>query len=548
MRILRITLTNFKRHQSFDVEVKPGLIGLLGPNGSGKSSFLSSMAFAITGTPLSDEPLRDLITWGKKSGSVDMSFEHGGVVYALSRPISKPGASLDGSDGSSVKGIVPVNTEMQRMSGTPFDLFKGIMFVAQDALDAPLKGTEAARKEAFGRLFNCQVFDRYRDILQGGVMRASAAASRTGGKTIEELEKEIEDADAKYREAEQRARDIAEELRAYDLPSLYRTAKSVPMDHEGLEDARRKMAECSSVMDSIASQGFLQNDRDGLVRRSEYLKSVLEFHSTGKCPFCGHEDGQPPIPRDQADKELRECVFALSKIDEYKRAEKEWLYASQLCERITSSGVTQQEITEANNKIKQHETLDGERLKANSQVGWFAGLAKTARDRLAEEKRIREEAARAGKVLEDLEAVRSAFHRDAVQQAVRSYGARLINDRLQSYLAIFNLPYRPSFGNDGLMKFLDIQTGTEHEFSKLSGGEQKLTALAYRLALMQMFSGNVRVAILDEPTYGVDRRNLETMCESFRALSDYAVKRGLSIFVATHEEALFPAFDQTIEL
>ena len=173
MKIRKLKLTNYKRHRSLEVSIRPGLIGLVGQNGSGKSSFLSSMAYAITGTPLGDEPVKDLVTWGAKTGSVEMEFEHDGVVYNLMRPVGRSNTSLEGNDGSVIKGTAPVNEKMQQMSGTPFDLFKGIMFVAQDALDAPLKGTEAMRKEAFGRLFNCQKYERLRDILQEGVTRGS---------------------------------------------------------------------------------------------------------------------------------------------------------------------------------------------------------------------------------------------------------------------------------------------------------------------------------------------------------------------------------------
>lgn len=548
MRLTSIRLTNFKRHRSFSAAIRPGLIGLVGKNGSGKSSFLSSMAYAITGTPLGDEPLKDLVTWGEKSGCVEMTFEHNGVAYSLMRPLGKSNASLEGSDGSSVKGTNPVNIRMQDMSGTPFDLFKGIMFVAQDALDAPLRGTEATRKEAFGKLFNCQKYERLRDILQEGVSRASAKTRSTSGKSLEDLEKEKAAADAESMAADTRVKELEKMMAEFDLPSLYRVANSVVRDEAALADAQRRQQEAYARLQTFSQQEVASFDRDAMSRRMNYLDSVVRFVDTGVCPLCGHHDGKPAISKEDAMKERQALNARWARMTEYETVFKEHQLAADLYARLSSATVTREQAEQARRDIARRETLERERLDAVAKRSWWEGQAKSCNDRWLEEKRLSDEADRARLVLTDLEAVRNAFHRDAVQQAIRSYGASQINDRLLGYLAIFNLPYRPSFGPDGLMTFQDAKSGTEHEFSRLSGGQQKLTALAYRLALMQMFAGNVRLAILDEPTYGVDRQNLEMMAESFRALSEYAGQRGLSIFIATHEEALFPAFDQMIEL
>lgn len=551
MKIRRIELTNFKRHRSLAVNIAPGLIGLVGSNGSGKSSFLSSMAYAITGTPLGDEPVKDLVTWGEKSGCVEMEFEHGGHVYNLRRPVGKTNTSLDGDDGTSIKGTAPVNAEMQRMSGTPFDLFKGIMFVAQDALDAPLKGTEAARKEAFGKLFNCQRYERLRDILQEGVARVAPRCRVDDGRPMQELEKELGTARASLQANTASLDDLGKQMAQFDLPALYRTVNSIIRDEQAIADALSKRDGIGEELKKFSekeAEELEKLDVNTVVQRMQYLDSIIRYVDTGVCPMCGHRDGKPPMDKETALKEKESLASLKARYDEYRRLSKDWWDASNLYDRLTSATVTREQADDARRDIARRETLEQERLRLKANEGWLEGRIKAVTDQMAEKKRIAEEASRATQVLQDLEAVRNAFHRDAVQKAVRAYGASQINDRLLGYLSLFNLPYKPSFDDDGLMRFTDTQSGTTHEFSKLSGGQQKLTALAYRLALMQMFAGNVRVAILDEPTYGVDRQNLEMMGESFRALSEYAGQRGLSIFVATHEEALFPAFDQVIEL
>ena len=526
MRILRLKLTNFKRHRNLEVEIRPGLIGLTGHNGSGKSSFLSSMAFAITGAPLNDEPLKDLITWGEKNGSVEMEFEHQGMNYTVVRPIGKPGATLDSADGSvSIKGILPVTAEMQRMSGTPFDLFKSIMFVAQDSLDAPLKGTEATRKEAFGKLFNCQRFDRLRDIMQESCSRLQGVANSISESSVENIKKEIEDAEYNLSQVRLNINQIEGQLSSYDLPALYKVVHSTQRDENALQDAINRRDEYRKDLSTYDPNEISSLNIVDLDKEISYLQSVIRYVDTGKCPFCGHTDGKPPIPKEEAESRYRMATERKTRLQNYQRLLRQYEDTNALVTKLSEATVTQEERDIAWKQIKQRETLEQERLRIKSNEGWLEGNLKALHERLKEALNKYEEASRAMKLLTDLEAVRSCFHRDALQREIRSYGAKQINDRLLGYLGIFNLPYRPSFDNEGLMKFVDAQTNTEHEFSKLSGGEQKLTALAYRLALMQMFAGNVRVAILDEPTYGVDNQNLATMSESFKALAEYAGQR-----------------------
>ena len=549
MRILRLKLVNFKRHKNLEVAIRPGLIGLTGPNGCGKSSFLSSMAYAITGMPLNDEPIRDLVTWGQKSGSVEMEFEHQGEHYTVTRPVGKTGAQLvkKEDDKFDIRGITPVTMEMQRMAGTPFDLFKGIMFVAQDALDAPLKGTDSARKEAFGRLFNCQQFDKLRDILQEGVSRLAVTCAAVT-ESPEEIAKEVQTLEATLESATQEVNALRERVRSYDMPALFRTANSTARDETALAKAQADADSLAETLASFTQEELVSFDPVKIEKDISHWQSIIRFTDTGVCPMCGHKAEKPPYSKEEATEKLQATLAVKRRMEQYRDVRRRLEYAKGLCEELKSATIDQADIDNAWTLIRQHETLEAELQKASSAEGYHRGNLEAAKRRYAEAVKRNESATRAKVTLENLEAVRNAFHRDAVQKEIRSYGARQINDRLQGYLSIFNLPYKPSFDNDGLMKFLDIQTGTEHEFSKLSGGEQKLTALAYRLALMQMFSGSVRVAILDEPTYGVDRQNLETMCESFRALAEYAGQRGLSIFVATHEEALMPSFDQIISL
>src|SRR4051812_50138849 len=51
MQINRIRLTNFRQHENTEIELGPGLTGIVGPNGAGKTTILEAIAWAMYGMP-----------------------------------------------------------------------------------------------------------------------------------------------------------------------------------------------------------------------------------------------------------------------------------------------------------------------------------------------------------------------------------------------------------------------------------------------------------------------------------------------------------------
>ena len=51
MQINRIRLVNFRQHENTEIELGPGLTGIVGPNGAGKTTILEAIAWAMYGMP-----------------------------------------------------------------------------------------------------------------------------------------------------------------------------------------------------------------------------------------------------------------------------------------------------------------------------------------------------------------------------------------------------------------------------------------------------------------------------------------------------------------
>ena len=112
-------------------------------------------------------------------------------------------------------------------------------------------------------------------------------------------------------------------------------------------------------------------------------------------------------------------------------------------------------------------------------------------------------------------------------------------------LVEFESPFRVEVGED--LSFIAVKPdGRREKAERLSGGQKMLLALAFRFAVNKLLAGDVGMMILDEPTAGVDRTNVDNMTDILRRLSSYTKDKGRQIMIITHDETLERAFDQTI--
>ena len=256
------------------------------------------------------------------------------------------------------------------------------------------------------------------------------------GRSIDDTMEELRKAEASRSESEASVKAIEQQMAQFDLPALYKIVNSTIRDEQSLAEALAKRERIDEELKKYSekeAEELDSMDPNAVVQRIQYLDSVIRYVDTGVCPMCGHRDGKPPMAKEDAVKERQELSAKLNRCNEYRRIAKDWWDASDLYDKLSSATVTREQADSARRDIARRETLEKDRLQAKANEGWWAGQVKALNDQIAAKKQADAEADRARKVLEDLEAVRNAFHRDAVQQAVRSYGAGQINDRLLGY-------------------------------------------------------------------------------------------------------------------
>jgi DNA repair exonuclease SbcCD ATPase subunit len=146
--------------------------------------------------------------------------------------------------------------------------------------------------------------------------------------------------------------------------------------------------------------------------------------------------------------------------------------------------------------------------------------------------------------------IRTACHRDAAPRITAYNYLELIQYEVNELLERFDSDFRveAAEGLSFTAKFVrGPKTGAVQPAGRLSGGEKTLLGIAFRVAVNSMFTNDIGLLVLDEPTAGLDNENLTCLNIAFDRLRELSHNSGLQIIMITHEENL-PTADNVIEI
>lgn len=551
MELTKIKLVNFKAHKDLEVDVKPGIIGVMGPNGIGKSSFLEGIYWGLTGKSLNGESRGDLKTWGATSDCyVELEFTDKGTAYVLNRNIVRNSATLTYT-GNKIIGITEVSEYLTTHIGLDFDILKQVLFVGQEQLDTPLKGTESSRKDAFGKLFGCDELERLRDIVQSFYSEIQVNRLLTP-ESVSLLKDEIDKLKIDLDNVVKKQTEILTLEKGYpDMLTLSAqlSKQSVDEVNEKISLYEQNLKYWDSVIQKCDTElgGY---SRELLQRELLDSQNKLIMINKGICPTCHTVLQSFPYNKTELEESVKRCTYMLQLQEQKFQALMQKPVVEQLLQQAKES-LTNCISNEERKKVQEQvNTLTGIQ---NEKLQYAARKSALEATIIEKEKQFNDLSnqleinQRKLEFITRLDKIKNAFHRDSIQKDLRTFGANAINQSLVECLEVFNVPYRVYFTVDGLAKFEDKERKQEHDFSCLSGGQKRLVSLAYRLALMRLFTNNLNICVLDEPTSFIDAGNIEAMKNAFASLSEFAQQNNMTVFIATHEYALLPIFDTLIE-
>ncbi len=273
MRVLELSLRNYRVFEEVDLELPARVIGIFGPNGGGKTALVESLLLALYGQARTGKD--QIRTHGVLTDcEVRLVFQHGGQQYEVRRVIRgknhQTQAELLVGGVSLAVGVREVDAEVRRLLRMDHQVFRASVFAEQKQLDAFSDLTRARRKEMVLRLLGIRPVDDARAAARKAAREAQGDAERLAGALPDLSEQEAALGGA--RETLAKAREAAREAEA----GLRGARERLTETEEAFErsDRAREQAEKLDGLRAAAEEEArrLTARREELAGRIEALK------------------------------------------------------------------------------------------------------------------------------------------------------------------------------------------------------------------------------------------------------------------------------------
>jgi exonuclease SbcC len=263
MRVLELSLRNYRVFEEVELELPARVIGIFGENGAGKTSLLESIAFALYGVDAARTKKQHIRTHGILTDcEVRLAFEHAGRSYEVRRSIRgkghMPEAELYAGDLQLAVGTTDVDAEVKRLLHMDLHVFRSSVYAEQKQLDAFSSLRPGERKETALRLLGIKPVDDARTAAR----REARAAKEDAGQLADAvgdlaaLEADLKDAKEAAAEATRLAKAAAAELREATSAEKARRKAFVAVDatRERVQRLTERLTIKSEQRDGIAEQ------------------------------------------------------------------------------------------------------------------------------------------------------------------------------------------------------------------------------------------------------------------------------------------------------
>ena len=166
MILLNLTLKNFKKYRSYDIEFAQGLIGIIGKNGAGKSTIFEAILFALYGELKQrglKENIRNAYASSKDVVSITLEFEFENIIYKIHREFRgktlSANAKLYKNDELITTGAKEVTSSIVKLTNMSKDAFVNTLFASQKELTSLGTLKSEDRKKMIRKLLGLEKID-----------------------------------------------------------------------------------------------------------------------------------------------------------------------------------------------------------------------------------------------------------------------------------------------------------------------------------------------------------------------------------------------------
>ncbi|MDP9329311.1 MAG: SMC family ATPase [Actinomycetota bacterium] len=256
MRILELSLRNYRVFEEVDLELPSTVIGIFGPNGSGKSTLMESIAVALYGVGAARTKKQEIRTHGLLTDcDIRLVFEHGGQQYETRRSLKgrghTPEAELFAGGLLLASGVTEVDAEVQRLLHMDLGVFRASVYAEQKQLDAFSEVTSGKRKEMALRLLGIRPVDDARKAARLDTRSAKQLAEQLAGAIVD-----IAELEGSYKEAKDRATEAAglAKAAAAELKEATKRSKAARETFGELDAARQRVEKLRVEIDAAIQE------------------------------------------------------------------------------------------------------------------------------------------------------------------------------------------------------------------------------------------------------------------------------------------------------
>ncbi len=290
-------------------------------------------------------------------------------------------------------------------------------------------------------------------------------------------------------------------------------------------------------------------------RREAYERDLAAHEKAAKTetPAMSRADAEAAIEARKAaqlsydavkDKRASRQREVAAKTGELKTAERQ---VKVLTETVRKTKVSKEDYLAAKDALKATVARVAERNQLTGQIK----ALKASAERWADAVTAAEEAAKAAegiqRVRTRLSSIRDVLHRDNLPKRVSAAYLAAIDGDINRRLGRFGTNFTV-VPEDDLSYSAVFDDGRRQPAIRLSGGQQVLLSLAFRVSVNAFFAGAIGLLCLDEPTEALDDNNIRCLDTALGELRELSATTGLQCLMVTHAKPLTRLFDKVIEL
>lgn len=278
MRILELSLRNYRVFEEVELELPARVIGIFGENGSGKTSLLESIAFALYGVEATRTKKQYIRTHGILTDcEVRLVFEHAGRQHEVRRSIRgrghMPEAELYAGDLLVASGVTDVDAEIRRLLHMDLHVFRSSVYAEQKQLDAFSSLRPAERREMALRLLGIKPVDE-----AVATARREARAAKDGAGQLAGAVGDLAALEADLKDAKDAAAEVKKLAKAAAL-SLKEAAteeRAAVKSFNDVDAARQRVEKLTvQLLAKTGEHGRLVEQRAAVAERVETLAESL---------------------------------------------------------------------------------------------------------------------------------------------------------------------------------------------------------------------------------------------------------------------------------